>query len=43
MNKKNKILIFHPYFRFGGVERTNLRLSKIFLQNDYEVEIITFK
>jgi glycosyltransferase involved in cell wall biosynthesis len=42
MNKKNKILIFHPYFRFGGVERTNLRLSKIFLHNGYEIEIVTF-
>lgn len=42
MNRKIKILIFHPYFRYGGVERTNIRLAKEFIKDGYIVEIVTF-
>lgn len=38
---KNKIIFFHPYFRNGGVERTNIRLSRYFIEKGYEVEFLS--
>ena len=37
---KKKVTFFHPYFAFGGVEKTNLRLSKYLIGQGYEVDFI---
>lgn len=39
-NKKKKVAFFHPYFVFGGVEKTNLRLAKYLISQGYEVDFI---
>lgn len=36
-----KIAFFHPYFAFGGVEKTNIRLSKYFREHGYEVDFLS--
>lgn len=36
-----KIAFFHPYFSFGGVEKTNIRLSKYFREHGYEVDFLS--
>lgn len=38
---KKKIIFFHPYFGDGGVERTNIRLSRYFLRQGYLVEFMS--
>ena len=40
INKKKKVTFFHPYFVFGGVEKTNLRLAKYLISQGYEVDFI---
>lgn len=32
-----KIIFFHPYFGCGGVEKTNIRLSKYFIEQGHKV------
>ena len=36
-----KIAFFHPYFGLGGVEKTNIRLSKYFREQGYEVDFLS--
>lgn len=36
-----KIAFFHPYFAFGGVEKTNLRLAKYFIEHGYSVDFLS--
>lgn len=36
-----KIAFFHPYFAFGGVEKTNIRLSQYFRSLGYEVDFVS--
>lgn len=36
-----KVAFFHPYFRFGGVEKTNIRLAKYFIEHGYSVEFVS--
>lgn len=38
---KKKIIFFHPYFGDGGVERTNIRLSRYFIKQGYIVEFLS--
>ena len=40
MEKKHKIPFFHPYFCDGGVERTNIRLSRYFISKGFEVDFL---
>ena len=40
MEKKHKITFFHPYFWDGGVERTNIRLSRYFISKGFEVDFL---
>ncbi len=40
-DKKPLIVFFHPYFSDGGVERTNIGLSKELIRNGYEVSFVT--
>lgn len=35
-----KITFFHPYFIYGGVEKTNIRLAKYFVEHGYLVEFM---
>jgi glycosyltransferase involved in cell wall biosynthesis len=35
-----KIAFFHPYFSYGGVEKTNIRLSKYFREHGYAVDFL---
>lgn len=35
-----KIAFFHPYFAFGGVEKTNLRLAKYFIEHGYQIDFL---
>ncbi len=37
------VVFFHPYFRDGGVERTNIGLSKELIKLGYKVSFITIK
>lgn len=39
MNRK--IIFFHPYFGDGGVERTNIRLSRYFMRQGYQVDFLS--
>lgn len=34
---KKKVIFFHPYFGDGGVERTNIRLSRYLMQHGYQI------
>ncbi len=36
-----KIIFFHPYFRDGGVERTNIRVSRYLIKKGYDVEFLS--
>ena len=38
---KKKIINFIPNFYFGGVEKTNITLSKELSKSGYEVELLT--
>jgi glycosyltransferase involved in cell wall biosynthesis len=38
--EKCKIAFFHPYFAYGGVEKTNIRLSKYFIEHGYQVDFV---
>ena len=40
-DKKPLIVFFHPYFSDGGVERTNIGLSKELIKNGYKVSFVT--
>ena len=40
-DRKQLIVFFHPYFSDGGVERTNIGLSKELIRNGYEVSFVT--
>jgi len=40
-DKKPLIVFFHPYFSDGGVERTNIGLSKELIKKGYEVSFVT--
>lgn len=35
-----KIVFFHPYFSYGGVEKTNIRLAKFLIQKGYKVDFL---
>ncbi len=35
-----KVVFFHPYFRDGGVEKTNLRLSRIFKDLNFDISFL---
>lgn len=35
-----KIAFFHPYFAFGGVEKTNLRLAGYFIEHGYQIDFL---
>lgn len=38
---KQKVIFFHPYFRNGGVERTNTRVGKYLTKLGYEVVFLS--
>ena len=38
---KPLVVFFHPYFSDGGVERTNIGLSKELIKNGYKVSFVT--
>jgi len=40
-DKKPLVVFFHPYFSDGGVERTNIGLSKELIRNGYKVSFLT--
>lgn len=39
--RPNKVTFFHPYFCDGGVERTNIRLSRFFISKGYMVDFLS--
>ena len=41
--KKPLVVFFHPYFGDGGVERTNIGLSKELIRNGFEVAFVTIQ
>lgn len=36
-----KIAFFHPYFAFGGVEKTNIRLAEYFIRHGYIIDFLS--
>lgn len=40
-NHKKDIVFFHPHFRDGGVEKTNLRLAKEFVKQGHDVTMLS--
>lgn len=38
--KGKKVCFFHPYFVFGGVEKTNIRLARYLISHGYQVDFI---
>lgn len=40
---EKKVTFFHPYFVYGGVEKTNLRLAKIFIEYGYKVDFLSLE
>jgi len=40
-SRKQSVVFFHPYFSDGGVERTNIGLSKELIKHGYHVSFVT--
>ena len=43
MSKKIKVIFFHPYFKDGGVEKTNIRIAKIFINWGLKVSFVSLE
>jgi len=40
-SRKQSVVFFHPYFSDGGVERTNIGLSRELIKHGYDVSFVT--